>query len=1268
MFHRNALPYRPQGNDQILRALFDNSRAAFFLKDLEGRYVLVNRRCLELLRDPEEPDYGSVLGKTDLELFSRSRADALRALDRRVIRTASSVEAEQEIFTGFEQRIYRIIEWPVFDQAGKVRNVCGLAIDITDLKRVEAELRKPRPGFEALVDSIDGIVWEVEVATSRFAYVSPQAQRLLGYPLDAWFATPNAWAKHLHPEDREAALALHRPEARPDRHHSLHYRMIAADGRVVWLHDIVTVIVNEWGDPVALRGVMVDVTEAGQTEERLRDSEQRLKEALRMGSMGYWELDVATLETRWSEEMFLLFERDLQAGSPRLDEGLNDYVSPEDRPRVAETVKQAIETGEPITALDARVVLPSRRMAYFATTIRPIRDAGGRVLKLTGVVQDITERKTTEQRLRDSERRLELALAGADLYLWELDLRSWRVDYSTDFPAFLGYDAESLEPAAEAWAKKLHPEDLPAAMDAWQAHIVGRSAAYQAEFRVRTQQGEWKWLHVRGQVVERDQQGQPLRVAGTVLDITAHKEAESVVRESEERFRTTFEQSAVGMAHFSPDGHCLRTNRKFADMLGYAPEELVGMHFSGVTHPDDVSRVAGVLQRMANGELDAFQLEKRYLRKDGVAIWGQTTISTMRGEKGGTQLFNVVCNDITERKEHERRLQDMQGQLEAATAIAQVGFWEVDLRTDEVYLSREWKRHLGYESWELPNRYEEWASRVHPEDWETVFAQRKQAIDEPWLDHPPFEYRLRHKDGSYRTILSRIVPRVDDKGEVVKLTGTHLDISERQQAEAERRARLAAEAANLAKSEFLANMSHELRSPLNTILGFARLMTSDPELPVTARDNIELILNSGQHLYALVNQVLDLSKLEAGRATFNEADFDLHLLLDDLRSLFAHAASNKGLQLLFACGRKVPRHVRSDALKLRQVLINLLDNAIKFTGKGRVSVTADVPAAGQQALAENDVVQLTFTVADSGPGIASDELPHLFGAFVQAEAGRQELHGSGLGLAISRGFVRLLGGEMTLESEIDKGTTVRFEIPVRIVSEKAIAAEAKFRRVLGLAQSQARYRILVVDTQAEARESVVRLLAPLGFEVRESADGLEAIEAWQRWRPHLIWMDLALPVLDGFEVTRRIRAAPRGRSIVVIAVTPNVDEAERGKVLAAGCDDLVRKPLREADVFAALEKYLQVHFVYEEDIPATTQPLDPQTLAQLPEEKRTALEDALVRLDADVVERTIDDIRDCDADIADALAACARDFQYESILSALHGEAAYRAHRPTPRP
>jgi PAS domain S-box-containing protein len=496
-----------------------------------------------------------------------------------------------------------------------------------------------------------------------------------------------------------------------------------------------------------------------------------------------------------------------------------------------------------------------------------------------------------------------------------------------------------------------------------------------------------------------------------------------------------------------------------------------------------------------------------------------------------------------------------------------------------------------------------------------------------------------------------------------------LDISERKQVEAERQARLAAEAASRTKSEFLASMSHELRTPLNTILGFARLMANDPAMPATARDDLERIVKSAELLYELVSQVLDLSKLEAGGTTLNEVDFNLYLLLDDLQEFFAATAEAQGVHLLFAPRRNLPPQIRSDPLKLRQVLMNLIGNALKFTREGSVSVAVETlaPVSTAAGNAGDPPVRLAFTVADSGPGIAPDELENLFEAFVQAEAGRLAQQGTGLGLAISRGIVRLLGGEIQLDSEVGRGTSVRFEIPVGIAATVTTSGDAAFRRVLGLTPGQRRYRMLIVASQAEAREPLVRLVAPLGLEVQAAADGEQAIIQWQRWRPDLIWMDLAVPVLRGIETARRIRALPRGQRVVIIAVG---DAGQRGEALAAGCNELLRKPIRDADVFAALENHLGVSFLYQDDASVAPPRLAAVAGAfvELPEALRASLEQALVRLDSEAVDQAIGLIHGRDARLAGALAPWARDFQYDHILSFIRsaGERPDGEQRPAP--
>ena len=431
-----------------------------------------------------------------------------------------------------------------------------------------------------------------------------------------------------------------------------------------------------------------------------------------------------------------------------------------------------------------------------------------------------------------------------------------------------------------------------------------------------------------------------------------------------------------------------------------------------------------------------------------------------------------------------------------------------------------------------------------------------------------------------------------------------------------------ADNANQAKSEFLANMSHELRTPLNAVLGFSQLLGRDVTLSKTNQGYIETINRSGNHLLNLINDILEMSKIEAGRTVLSEKEFDLYALLDEVIAMLQFKADSKDVQLTCDRAANLPQYIYADEGKLRQVLINLLGNAVKFTEKGRISLSvnrleaaelasepeqADVDSSEAAAESQPSRCHLQFSVEDTGAGISTGELSQLFKAFKQTEAGRKSLEGTGLGLPISQKFVQLMGGEISVTSAVSEGSTFTFAIPVQpLVSAQTKQSPVLKQKVLGLAANQPTYRLLVVEDDPTNRLLLVKTLRSIGFQVEAAENGQKAVELWERWQPHLIWMDIRMPVMNGYEATTIIKAREKQHlqglgndrqsvhQTTIIALTASAFEEQRQNILAAGCDDFVRKPFRLENLLAKIQHYLQVRYIYENDSCSMQLPVESQ--------------------------------------------------------------------------
>ncbi len=678
--------------------------------------------------------------------------------------------------------------------------------------------------------------------------------------------------------------------------------------------------------------------------------------------------------------------------------------------------------------------------------------------------------------------------------------------------------------------------------------------------------------------------------------------------ESEKRFRTLIREMQVGVLFLNADAEILISNQAAIALLH-------------LEQSDDSRTVFGTNQRwlredgtcFATAELPVQQAiaQRQPIRnvvmgieqtQDSDRTWMLVNADPQFTEDGTLERIVCTFSDITQQKQAEEDFQQSQDQLAKAfhsnpvasciTTVAEGRF--VDANSSFLKLfgySRE--QLIGCTSREL----QIWADL---KDRDRVIQMLQRDRSAQMVDAP-----FRTSSGEIREGLCSF-EMIDVREEPCLLSIVN-DITERKRAEeALQQAKEAADKANRAKSEFLANMSHELRTPLNAILGFTQLMSGDTALSAQNQEHLSIINRSGEHLLRLINDILEMSKIEAGRSTINDNDFDLHYLLQNLQEMLQLAATAKGLKLIYDCDPQVPQYIRADESKLRQVLINLLGNAIKFTQQGSVTLrvrrarrqevgirSQDLASRSQETEAtfflnsdcgnasSERPLALSFEIIDTGPGIGSSELSNLFTAFAQTTTGLKSRQGTGLGLAISQKFVQLMGGEITISSTIAQGSQFCFTLPVYPARADQVAISHRTpHRVIGIAPNQPTYRILIAEDQRTNRLLLSRLLSSVGFEIKEATNGKEAIALWESWVPHLIWMDMRMPVMNGYEATQYIRASLKGEATVIIALTASAFEEQRQSILSAGCDDFMGKPFNREELLGKISQYLGVQYLY----------------------------------------------------------------------------------------
>ena len=840
----------------------------------------------------------------------------------------------------------------------------------------------------------------------------------------------------------------------------------------------------------------------------------------------------------------------------------------------------------------------------------------------TSLEMEARDRQQAELKLRSVTERLQYLLAVSPAVIFSCKLEdNYDVTFvSENIVSLIGYEARDFVEDSFDWHSLIHPADREIVDTAFAQILEKQSISY--EYRELHKDGSYRWVYDEVKLVK-DAAGIPVECVGYGVDITARKQAEAALQQQlkrerlvdaiQERIRSSLNLEEVMTMAVEEVRKFLSTDRTVIyrfnlDWSGFIAVESVAM---------------GVMP------IQGIDINDPCFREGYVSVYEQGHIRA---------IDNIYTADISEC--HINLLSQFQIKANVVVPILQgENLWGL-LIAHHCRSQRHWN-----------------SSEI--ESLKQISVQLAIAIQQCTL----FEQ-------------------------------AQTEISDRKLAEAAlQKAVVVADAANLAKSEFLSSMSHELRTPLNAILGFSQVMVRDSSLNKEHQQHLEIINRAGEHLLSLINDILEMSKIEAGRSQLNESSFNLIRLLEILEEMFRLKAKSKRLQLNFEVADSVPQFVNGDEGKLRQVLINIVENAIKFTETGSVTLrvknkvkeswaaetaeftdtetkTADREPE-KSAPADFDCVdansirpvslRLQFEIQDTGPGIAAEEMNKLFQPFEQTKSGYKSEQGTGLGLPISRKFVQMMGGDIAVCSIPDLGSTFSFDIQLSLADPTEIKILKPQKKVIGLAPNQSEYRILVVDDRADNCLVIERLLSPLGIVVRAARNGQEAIAIWEDWQPHLIWMDMQMPVMNGYEATRQIKSHPLGKETVIVALTASAFEEERKTILAAGCDDFMRKPFEAKILFGIMEHYLGIRYIYEEPVDtnieteskisgvASNQSVESQ-LCQMPIEWVDKLYEAAHECYDDKIIRLIEEMPIEFVTAAQVLTNLAHDFLFDDII------------------
>ena len=910
--------------------------------------------------------------------------------------------------------------------------------------------------------------------------------------------------------------------------------------------------------------LQTDLTAINRAALRAQEGQRWLQLAGSVFGLGQWQTSLADGITIWDANLKQLYGLDPDDPTPSFEALLEQYVVPEDRTRLLRAAPGAQAPGT-YTQVEFRIRRVDGALRTLVSRQTGVEfDATGQPQRVLGAVLDVSDARSTTLQLRDTLRRLRLAAETSGIGAWERDLVTGEGYWDPTMFTLLGRLPSEHAPTREQTLAMVHPDDRDDVRLAWQ-RMAAEPRPVEYEYRIVKPDESVVNIITRA-FVERDAEGHPRRAIGTAIDITALRQAERELDALTRRIELVADAVGLGIWEWEPAARRSVWNDRMYALYGSTREAFRDRLWTDVVHPDDVERARRVFENAAATGA-AFEVEFRVIHPDGQVRW---LASRGRGERDAQRRVQRVLGvnwDITDRVRieqtalaAERTARDLLERMLLATGATGLGIWEFDATRGELLWDRQMYRLFGREPADgTPMAV--WRAAVHPDDLEPVDRQLNEAIRSGRRFEA--EFRVLHADGSLRWLAGRGMLREGVGGGL--MLGVNWDITERRVAESALRAKETAERASAAKSEFLSRMSHELRTPLNAILGFTQLLELDASQPLTPpqRERVGYIRQAGWHLLALINEVLDLSRIEAGAARIELGPVPLAPVLDECLTLIANDAAQRRLQVGLKLAPAAPAALLADATRLKQILLNLLSNAVKYNREGGRIEVAVLPAADGRC---------SIAVRDTGIGVGAKQIDKLFQPFNRLGLESAPIEGTGIGLTIALKLAEQMGGRLEASSEPGIGSEFRLTLRAA-VAPPAIAHAADESPFA--ARSDIHGSVLCVEDNDANLELVQQLLRLRpNVTLFHASDGATAEVLAPVCQPDLLLLDMRLPDTGGVDLLRRLRALPSMAQVPCVGLSANVLDAEIGQARAAGMDEYLTKPLDGARFLRCVDTLL----------------------------------------------------------------------------------------------